>query len=63
MLRRSQVSEPKKKRPVYALRLTGELAEICTLLSFTQLDKLRKTLKAIATHEILNYDKESDDEN
>lgn len=63
MLRRVK-SDPEDaiKRPTYSIRLVGEHATLAGYLSFTQLEKLRKSLKAIVTHEILNYDKEDSNE-
>ena len=57
MLKRTTSTESAANRPTFALRVTGEYADFCELFNYVQLAKLRKTLAAIAIHEITSYNK------
>lgn len=63
MLKRTTSTESATNRPTFALRVTGEYADFCELFNYVQLAKLRKTLAAIAIHEITSYDKAKQEEN
>ena len=62
MLKRATSTESATDRPTFALRVTGEYADFCELFNYGQLAKLRKTLAAIAIHEITSYDKSKQEE-
>lgn len=62
MLKRVVPVDKPAKRAVFTIRLTGDEATLCAFLNFNQLAKLRKTLKAIVTHEILNFDSKPKEE-
>lgn len=58
LVRSEQPHNSTTNRATFALRMTDGYAEMCELMNYFQLAQLRKTLRAIVTHEIMNYDGE-----
>lgn len=56
LVRSEQQHTSTPNRATFALRMTEGYAEMCELMNYFQLAQLRKTLRAIVTHEIMNYD-------